>query len=293
MDATVEDDEKFFSALRCCSKFKLGLFQILLPKYLFNITRNGREMIKNLKYMENSVYKIMKKRKIAQKSRCNDDTSEKRRSLVDTIISMDQFGMEKFKSDILAFLIAGHDTTTSALVCCIYLLSRNPDVQREVYDEVKSILSTRSLPTYSDLNDLKYLHCVIKETMRLYPPAAIIGRRIAETVELSDGHVIPAGSDVYTDVYNLHYDARIYDQPYRFNPKRFMTNAKVNRGSYLTFGIGPRNCIGSKFATIEMKIMLAAFILKFEILPTEKEISIRRSYITEVRNGVSVILKLR
>jgi cytochrome P450 len=120
------------------------------------------------------------------------------------------------------------------------------------------VLSGR-LPTAADLANLPYTEMVVREAMRLYPPAAGVAREPIEDVEIG-GYVVPKGSLVTANIFALHRDARFFDNPERFDPERFGRGweDRIPRGAYIPFGGGPRVCIGNGFAMMEARLILAA-----------------------------------
>lgn len=121
-----------------------------------------------------------------------------------------------------------------------------------------------------DMNDLKqmrYLEMVIKETLRLYPSIQMIGRRLSEPLTLPDGKIISANSSCYVPILSLHLDPKIYPNPGQFNPDRFLPEniLSTNPYAYIPFSAGPRNCIGQKYALLELKYVLAALFRRYRV----------------------------
>lgn len=159
--------------------------------------------------------------------------------------------------EVMTVLLAGHESTANALVWTWYLLSQHPDVEAALADELARVLGGRA-PTFDDFAKLPYLQQVIKEALRLYPPAWALPREAAEPVTLG-GYTIPKGSMIVAMPYLLHRDPRFYDDPEAFKPERFTPDfeKQLHRYAYLPFGAGPRQCIGNSFALLAMQITLA------------------------------------
>lgn len=176
---------------------------------------------------------------------------------------------EQLRDEAMTIFLAGHETTSNALTWTWYLLSQHPEVEASLHAELKATLSGRQ-PTVEDLPRLTYTEMVLAESMRLYPPAWIIGRRALKDCEVSS-YLIPAGSLVLMSQYVMHRDPRYYPNPNRFDPLRWTTEAKTTRPkfSYFPFGGGPRVCLGESFAWMEGVLVIAtlAQYWRMELVP--------------------------
>jgi len=164
---------------------------------------------------------------------------------------------EQLRDEAMTIFLAGHETTANALTWTWYLLSQNPEAEAHLQTELRAVLSGRS-PSVEDLPQLNYTERVLAESMRLYPPAWIIGRKALEDVEMHS-YLIPAGSLVLMSQYVMHRDPRYYPEPDRFYPSRWSAEAKAARPkfSYFPFGGGPRVCLGEPFAWMEGVLVVA------------------------------------
>ncbi|MCX7633161.1 MAG: cytochrome P450 [Turneriella sp.] len=163
------------------------------------------------------------------------------------------------RDEVLTLFLAGHETTANALTWTFYLLSAHPEKYDRLLEEVDSVLRERSA-TVEDLPSLPYTRQVVAESMRLYPPAWVIGRT-ALTDYTIGGFAIPKGSELWLSQYVVHRDPRWYIEPERFLPERWdeVEVAKRPRFSYFPFSAGVRNCIGEQFAWQEAVLLLATF----------------------------------
>ena len=166
---------------------------------------------------------------------------------------------QNIRDELIAFLVAGHDTTATTLAYSLWQLGHHRDLQERVATEVRAI-GDRSL-TVADIPRLAYTVQVIHEALRLCPPAAAVGRLTMRDV-IIDGHRVPAGTNVIIGIYALHRDPDLWEQPTRFDPDRFCPDRSAGRDrwQYLPFGAGPRSCIGDHFAMLEATIGLASII---------------------------------
>ncbi|MGH7451089.1 MAG: cytochrome P450, partial [bacterium] len=161
------------------------------------------------------------------------------------------------RDEAMTIFLAGHETTAIALTWTWYLLSQHPEVEAKLHAELEQVLGGR-LPTVADLPQLSYTRMVLAESMRLYPPAYVIGRRALSDFAIGQ-YVVPAGGIILMSPYVLHHDARYYPEPEKFDPQRWTLEAEAQRPkfSYLPFGAGPRVCIGESFAWMEGILVLA------------------------------------
>jgi cytochrome P450 len=162
--------------------------------------------------------------------------------------------------NLLTFITAGHETTALALTWTFYLLSRHPEVEQRVLQEITQVAGQRPLEPHHAA-ELTYTTQVIQEAMRLYPPAPIVVRAAAKDVEVG-GTRIPRGTGVYVPIYAVHRHRKLWPLPDRFDPDRFAPEAAKarHRYAYLPFGAGPRICIGMGFAMLEAVLILATLL---------------------------------
>jgi cytochrome P450 len=167
---------------------------------------------------------------------------------------------QEVRDQALIFLLAGHETTSTALTFTYHLLGRHPDEQEKMRAEVDDVLDGRA-PAVADVPALERTAMAIKEAMRLYPPAYALGRLLNEDDEIG-GYRIPAGSNVLVSQWATHRHPEFWPQPERFDPSRFSAEREAERHpyAYFPFGRGPRSCIGSHFAMLESVIAVAAVL---------------------------------
>lgn len=168
----------------------------------------------------------------------------------------------ELRDNLLTFIVAGHETTALTLAWGLYLCAFDQEVQDRVRQEAQSVLGGR-VAVADDVLNLPYTRQVIEETLRLYPPAAMVSRNAIEADTLC-GREIRAGDIVTLPIYALHRSTLHWDDPNRFDPDRFNGKRKIERFSYLPFADGPRVCIGSNFAIQEAVIILATVLSRFK-----------------------------
>jgi len=177
----------------------------------------------------------------------------------------------QLRDEIMTLFLAGHETTSNALTWTWYLLAQNPEIERALHSELDRVLGGRA-PGFADLPRLPYAEMVVKESMRLYPPAWGIGRRALRSFDIR-GYHIPKGTNVFILQWLVHRDPRFYPDPLRFDPERWRSdpvrNGVLPRFAYFPFGGGPRVCIGAGFAMMEATLLLATIAqrYRFTLLP--------------------------
>ena len=188
--------------------------------------------------------------------------------------------VQQVRDEALIFLLAGHETTSTALTFTLYLLGRHPSEQRLVRAELDAVLDGRT-PTLEDAPALERTAMAIKEAMRLYPPAYALGR-LSETENDIGGYSIPAGANVVVSQFATHRHPRFWDDAERFEPARFTAERERERHShaYFPFGGGPRACIGSHFAMLEAVIALAVLLQRFDICSEQERVPLDTQGIT-------------
>jgi cytochrome P450 len=168
------------------------------------------------------------------------------------------------RDQALIFLIAGQETTATTVTLAIRLLGSHPKVQRAVQDELDTVLHGRT-PTVADLPKLTYTAMVVKEALRLYPPAPSLGR-LATVDDRIGPYKIRAGSVVILSPWVTHRRPDIWPDPHRFDPERFAPErGAYHKYAYLPFGAGPRACVGAQFATIETIVAIATLLSTFDV----------------------------
>jgi cytochrome P450 len=169
----------------------------------------------------------------------------------------------QLRDEVLTMFLAGHETTSNALAWTFYLLSTHPGIARRTCAELEEVAPGRS-PTLDDLPRLTYLGQVVKESMRLFPPAWTLERRARETDEIA-GYRVPAGTLVLFSAWVTHRHPAFWPNPEGFDPDRFAPEAEKQRPryAYFPFGGGPRQCIGNNFAMMESQLILGTILPRF------------------------------
>jgi cytochrome P450 len=170
----------------------------------------------------------------------------------------DRMTDRQLRDEAMTIFLAGHETTANALAWTLYLLANHPDVERRLHAELDDVLGDRP-PAADDITALAFTRMVVAESMRLYPPAWVIGRRAMEDYDVG-GYRLPARSIVLVSPFITHRDARFFPDPESFRPDRWTPEAQAAQPkfAYFPFGGGTRQCIGEQFAWMEAILILAA-----------------------------------
>ncbi|KAF8773088.1 Cytochrome P450 3A11 like protein [Argiope bruennichi] len=168
------------------------------------------------------------------------------------------------------FFLVGYETTATVLTFTAYSLATNPEWQEKLIKEVDEAFEKHSEMSYDSVRDMKILDAVVSETLRMHPPLASTERAAVEDYELGNtGILVEKGMHVLIPLYGMHYDPEFFEDPETFNPERFMDSSepKHPQYAYLPFGIGPRNCLGMRFALLEIKVCLANLLRQYRLKP--------------------------
>lgn len=225
-----------------------------------------------------------------------------RKCLLDYMLDISKnnqmFTDDDIVNEACTFMLAGQDSVGAATAFCLFMLAQNPIYQQKCLDELLEIFSDddNRPPSIKDIREMRYLEQCIKETLRLFPSVPLIARKLNEDVQLTNCQ-IPRGSSVLIFPYATHRLASIYPDPDRFDPDRFAPEECEKRHPYafIPFSAGPRNCIGNKFAYIEMKTVISSILRQFELLPVDGKRTVNPIFRITIRaaGGLHVHFKPR
>ncbi|MBL8134620.1 MAG: cytochrome P450 [Anaerolineae bacterium] len=173
------------------------------------------------------------------------------------------------RDEVVTLFLAGHETTANAMNFLWVLLSQNPAVEARLHEELDAVLGGRA-PTLDDLRLLPYTEMVVKEAMRLYPPAYSFGRQAIRDTSIG-GYAVPAGTAITVLNYRTHRSPKYWESPDQFQPERFSPEreGQIEKYAYVPFGGGPRICIGNSFAMMEARLMLATIAQRYRLRLSE------------------------
>lgn len=253
----------------------------LYSDFIFNLTAAGRKQKENINFLHSFIETLIQQHLINAQNNINND-----KTFLDTLIKMfdnEKCPQEVIRENLLTIILAGSDTTAVTLDFAIFMLALHPHIQNEVYKEIKKICGTDPVK-YEDVHYMKYLDCVIKETMRLFPAIPLIGRSLTKDVKIGDT-ILPKGTDVILVIIALHRNEKFWKNALTFDPDRFLPDKiEMSQKHYMPFSYGERNCIGKGFALLSMKILLATLICNF-IFEADSNIKIN-----EIRLNMNISL---
>jgi len=197
---------------------------------------------------------------------------------------------QQIRDEAITMFAAGHETSATALSWLLLELAKQPEIVAKIRAEAELF---ETVPTFDQLLKLPYTRQVIEEGMRLFPPAWTMTREALEDDDV-EGKPIPKGISVFMSIYELHRNPNIWKNPLVFDPENFNPENVKNRPkfNYLPFGAGPRLCIGLQFAMMEMQMILAALVKRFdfEMDPSHK-IGIYPQIVLKSTNGIKLFVK--
>lgn len=200
----------------------------------------------------------------------------------------------QLRDEALTLLLAGHETTALTLGFAFHLLGLHPEVAEKLAAEIENVLGNRPA-TAADLSKLRYAEAVVRESMRLYPPAWAIGREAIAPLTIG-GYRIPKGTQLWASQWVVHRDPRWFPEPQKFRPERWENDfAKtLPRQAYFPFGGGPRICIGNAFAMMEAVLVLVTIARRFRLTPERTgPLSLLPSVTLRPKHGLPMVCKAR
>ncbi|XP_043251552.1 cytochrome P450 9e2-like [Colletes gigas] len=182
-------------------------------------------------------------------------------------------------SQAFSFFFGGFETTSTLLCFAVHELAANPELQERLHNEIDRVLEdSDGKVAYEAINGMRFLDAVVNETLRMYPVIPITDRQCTKPFELPpalpglEPFTMKEGSHLWLPIYGIQYDSKYFDRPETFDPDRFMDKRAnvLNSGAYLPFGMGPRICIGYRFAILETKVALFHILARCDFTISSK-----------------------
>lgn len=306
LNAQLKPDEPYVRAVYRAAQ--AHMYRVTRPwlwnDFIYYLTPLGRQFNSAVKEMHVFVTNVINDRLAVIKA----DATKATESFLDLLIRVhleqpDELTMTGLRDEVHTFMFAGHDTTATAIGFALYMMGLYPEVQERIHQELDLVFEDDNEPiTIEKLKRLHYLDATIKESQRLYPSAPVIARRIDRDVQVA-GYTVPRGATINLFSYGIHRDPDYFPQPLEFRPERFLRVDGVAHAvptehspfAFFPFSGGIRNCIGQKFALIEMKIVLSQVMRKFRLKSLQKrdELELAVEIIVRPRNGLKVCFEPR
>ncbi|KAM0725021.1 putative cytochrome P450 6a14 [Formica fusca] len=229
--------------------------EIITHRQMNNITRNDiMQTLIDLKYKKTKMENAL----------AQNETSESNDIVIDDMV---------IAAQSFIFFLAGFETSSTTMSFTMYELATNPKIQEKLYDEIRAAYEKHGYFSYDIISEMKYLDCVVRETLRKYPPVGATQRICAESYKIPDSDVVlEKGTKVLVPIYAIHHDPLYYKNPNVFDPNRFIDENKKlhDNDTYLPFGNGPRICIGMKFAYVQTKVGIVTLMANYKVELSEK-----------------------
>jgi len=240
-----------------------------------NFTADGKEYYKQLIIANTFIRNVIDDRIETLQMEGNDN---KRLLFLDILLDAYQkkeIDIEGIMEEVHTFMFEGHDTVSSSIAWAVFCIGRDKRVQGKIFEEINSISEEGFC--MESLTQLKYTECVIKESLRLHPPVPVILRTMDTDVEINNLK-IPANTDTAFHLLVMQRDESIWKDAAQFKPERFVDDSfsKRNPFTYLPFSAGPRNCIGQRYAMMELKIVLFHLLKTFRLEATQEESELKQ-----------------
>ncbi|XP_077504616.1 cytochrome P450 4c3-like [Amblyomma americanum] len=266
------------------------------PEFIYRRTGVGQRYYQKVELIKKYTRDILDCRKKSYK--IEGERAVQKKSFMDILLRMHMeegvFTEEEIREEVNTFMIGGFDTTATAASFAIHLLGNHPETLAKVHEELDAVFgSDRERPvTVEDIKQLKYLDCVLKEALRLYPPIPAIARKLGEDVSIGK-YTIPKGTVSVIFIYFMHRHPRFFPKPNDFIPERFLeVDQDRHPFLYIPFAGGARNCIGQKFAQLEDKILLAQILRRFKVKSKIRNEDLQMSLELVLRPSQGLHLKL-
>jgi cytochrome P450 len=201
---------------------------------------------------------------------------------------------EQLRDEMMTLFLAGHETTANLVTWTWFLLSRHPEAEAALFEQLDRVLHGRP-PAIADLPALPQTEMIVREALRLYPPAPGVAREPIEDVSIG-GYAVPKGSLISVNAFAMQRDARFFPEPERFDPGRFAPGweQRISRYAYLPFGAGPRVCIGNSFALMEARLILATLAQRWRFtLEPGQDVRPMQLVTVRARDGIRMRLTAR
>nr|AVL92839.1 CYP450 [Locusta migratoria] len=308
-NAQINSDSEYVRAVRSASDITLKrtFRPWLFPDFVFNLSSLGKEWRNHLHVMKTTTQAILQNKKLQVKAEQgknvshndnndNDIGQRKRLAFLDLLLqSPDKLSDKEILDEVDTFMFAGHDTTASCTSFALWALAKHADVQEKAYNEIHEIFGDSDRPaTFRDLQEMKYLERVIKETLRMYTTVPFYARELDQELKIRN-KLVPVGTTIVISTYHMHRNPEHFPDPDKFDPDRFLPEKMQGRHPYcfVPFSAGLRNCVGQKFALLEMKCTLSKVLRNFKLSTPQDKLVLSPEIVMMSDNKIMLCLELR
>ncbi|XP_046384408.1 cytochrome P450 4C1-like [Ischnura elegans] len=279
--------------------------------WVFALTKVGKEQKQVLRTLHSFSENVIKSKKMeyikSKTARVEESnghqqkpTKRKLRAFLELLIEMAVeerlLTDEEIREEVDTFMFEGHDTTSMAICYTIFMLANHPEIQEQVRQEVESCFDSGRASNVDALGELHLMERVIKETLRIYPSVPYIARVLTEDFQMGE-YMVPAGATINLAISGIHMNPSVFPDPKTFDPDRFLPEAVKTRHpyAYIPFSAGPRNCIGQRFAMLEMKTVLSTLVKNYNIHAVDKpeDVELMHDIVLRPTKGLRIRLEAR
>uniref|UniRef100_A0A1A9VWQ0 Cytochrome P450 n=1 Tax=Glossina austeni TaxID=7395 RepID=A0A1A9VWQ0_GLOAU len=274
---------------------------LLFPDIIYRLTPMYSELKESLKIIHKLMSDIVQERQNYLATKEQTTAGKIGKTFLDTLLTPTNtgkiFSFQDIRDEVNTFVLAGVDTTTSAMCYVLYALAKYPQEQQKLSEEIQHIQQGCKLSPNVDFNELqkyKYLDLFMKECLRFYTVVPLTGRQTTNSTRIG-GRVYPAGVTVWINLYGLAHDPDLFEDPDQFRPLRFAEEKSLIAFSYLPFSGGPHICIGRKYALMIMKIMTIKILEQFQLVLVDPldDLILMAEMVLKSKNGINLIFQER
>jgi len=276
------------SAVSILNEFGMQRIKTLVRWPLWIPNKHNRTFKKHRNFLNKLILSIIEKRRNSNKT--HNDLLGMLMDVYDEETG-EKMNDKQLLDECLTLFIAGNETSAMALTWAVWLLLQNPNAKQKIREEVNQVVGNERIGL-EHVPQLSYTLAVINESMRMFPPAWLMGRETLAP-DVINGYKVPAKRNVLISIYNIHYHKNYWDEPELFKPERFnKENMKAKpKYAFMPFGGGPRLCIGNNFALMEMQVILASLVRAFDFETETKSIEMEPLITLRPKGGLSIKVK--
>ncbi|CAL1299492.1 unnamed protein product [Larinioides sclopetarius] len=263
---------------------------------VFRNTRLGKEFHYHCDMLQEDTRKMIEEKKRQYLTKEKYTGGRKCKAMMEMLLDGNKLADAEIDEELETFARVGHINTAASVRWALYLIGLYPDVQAKLHEELDEVFEKdlQRPVTEEDLRQLRYLDCVLKESSRLYPTVSLFARQANEDTKIS-GYTIPKGASCVAFLYCLHRDPEVFPDPEKFDPNRFLPENKLSIPDYafLPFSVGPRSCMGFKYAEMLSKTIVTQMLRNFTLQSLDKRDEIKAILTPTLHPNIPIRIKIR